>query len=245
MQILPFAIFFQFLALGHAQNGRQDSTATSSAAGAVHTVDVGEDGFVFDPDTLTVSPGGKVEFHFYPGNHSVAQASFSNPCHPLSASSIFSGFMTGSNGRPQQIFTLTVNDTNPIWYYCGQIGHCQAGMVGVINPPGNGSDTLAAFKSAASNASGSTVPDTIHGGIAGESSNSTTASSFSQASTSTTSSGTKTTTSSSTPASMSRASMSTASGSTPSPTSKGSTLSLWPVSSVILITVVSLALAIM
>lgn len=33
------------------------------------------------------------------------------------------------------VFTLTINDTNPIWLYCAQVGHCQAGMVAVINPP--------------------------------------------------------------------------------------------------------------
>lgn len=33
------------------------------------------------------------------------------------------------------VFTITINDTTPIWYYCDHIGHCQAGMVGVINPP--------------------------------------------------------------------------------------------------------------
>jgi uncharacterized cupredoxin-like copper-binding protein len=33
------------------------------------------------------------------------------------------------------VFTVTVNDTNPIWFYCGVPTHCQAGMVGVINPP--------------------------------------------------------------------------------------------------------------
>lgn len=30
---------------------------------------------------------------------------------------------------------VTLNNTNPIWYYDGQIGHCQAGMVGITNPP--------------------------------------------------------------------------------------------------------------
>lgn len=33
------------------------------------------------------------------------------------------------------MFLVTINTTDPIYYYCGQIGHCQAGMVGVINPP--------------------------------------------------------------------------------------------------------------
>jgi hypothetical protein len=35
------------------------------------------------------------------------------------------------------MFTITINDTNPIWLYCSQTqgSHCQAGMAMVINPP--------------------------------------------------------------------------------------------------------------
>ncbi|KAJ5935212.1 hypothetical protein N7466_004759 [Penicillium verhagenii] len=111
------------------------SSTSASSSSAVHSVDVGEDGFTFDPDTLTVSAGDKVEFHFYPGNHSVAQSSFAKPCQPLSDTSIFSGFVAPTSGESDMVFTLTVNDTDPIWLYCAQIGHCQAGMVAVINPP--------------------------------------------------------------------------------------------------------------
>jgi hypothetical protein len=36
-----------------------------------------------------------------------------------------------------EMFTVTVNDTNPIWLYCAQTvsSHCQSGMAMVINPP--------------------------------------------------------------------------------------------------------------
>ena len=34
-----------------------------------------------------------------------------------------------------QPFYVTINNTDPIWYYCTATGHCQNGMVGVINPP--------------------------------------------------------------------------------------------------------------
>lgn len=72
---------------------------TASSPTGVHTVDVGEDGFVYTPDSLNVAPGGKVEFHFYPSNHSVVQASFNNPCNPASNSAFFSGFVPTSNGE--------------------------------------------------------------------------------------------------------------------------------------------------
>jgi plastocyanin len=140
------------------------STESGSASSTTQSVDVGESGFTFNPDTIHVPAGGVVEFHFYPGDHSVAQAAFNNPCHPMSDTSFFSGFMASArDGKP--VWSLTVNDTNPIWFYCGQVGHCQAGMVGVINP--SGSDTLDSFKSAASSANGQSVPATAQGGILG------------------------------------------------------------------------------
>src|SRR5882762_11528823 len=43
-------------------------------------------------------------------------------------------------------FQITINDTQPIWGYCGQTGHCQAGMVFGINAPMNGSNTFTAFQ---------------------------------------------------------------------------------------------------
>ena len=45
-------------------------------------------------------------------------------------------------------FTLTVNDTNPIWVYCATPGHCTSGMVMAINAPSSG-NTFAAFQAAA------------------------------------------------------------------------------------------------
>lgn len=47
------------------------------------------------------------------------------------------------------LFLLTINTTDPIYYYCGQIGHCQKGMVGVINPPCDGSKNFVDYQSAA------------------------------------------------------------------------------------------------
>lgn len=80
---------------------------TSSSSSAVQTINVGKSGLKFSPDTLNVAGGDKVEFHFFPGDHSVAQASFDNPCHPLSDSSFSSGFVTGSsNGSVRLVKTV-------------------------------------------------------------------------------------------------------------------------------------------
>lgn len=73
------------------------STNTASASSTIQSVDVGKSGFTFNPNTIHVPAGGVVEFHFYPGAHSVAQAAFNNPCHPMSDTSFFSGFMTSAN----------------------------------------------------------------------------------------------------------------------------------------------------
>ena len=39
------------------------------------------------------------------------------------------------------IAQFAVTDTNPVWVYCRQTGHCQQGMVFAINP-GNNFDTF-------------------------------------------------------------------------------------------------------
>ncbi|EAW21211.1 cupredoxin domain-containing protein [Aspergillus fischeri NRRL 181] len=244
---LNLILAISWLPLIYAQSGSQSSstetptTTSSSAASAVHTVDVGEDGLTFNPDTLSVSPGSKVEFHFYPGTHSVAQAAFSNPCHPLNQSSFFSGSISATDGESPEVFTLTVNDTSPIWYYCGEVGHCQAGMVGVINPPRNGPDTLDAFKSAAQDAGDTTVPAAVGGGTLGKPGTaSTTSSGTSQTTTSTGSSTSTSATTSSTSTATSTAT--STSSSSPSPTSEGSRFCSWPSLSIVMLLSVSVAM---
>jgi plastocyanin len=102
---------------------------------AQHTVEVGEDGkFVYNPDTVQAAVGDTVVFEFYPGSHSVAQSTFDNPCQPA-ANGIWSGFFNPSSDTDPNVFEITIKDTNPIWIYCAQIGHCNAGMAMVINPP--------------------------------------------------------------------------------------------------------------
>ncbi|KAF3008237.1 hypothetical protein E8E15_001125 [Penicillium rubens] len=161
-RMLQFILTLFWLPVINAQYGGGQSSSTTTApsstspsgTAAVQSVSVGEHGLTFSPDTLTVSPGDKVEFHFYPGGpHS------------------------------NTVFTLTVNDTNPIWLYCAQVGHCQAGMVAVINPPTSGQDTLALFKAAAAKVSGSSEPAAVQGGTLGTLSNASTSTSTASTST--------------------------------------------------------------
>lgn len=76
-------------------------------------------------------------------NHSVVQSTFDQPCVPIQnimankTDAFFSGFMptNASLGATSNVLTYTirVNDAKPVWFYCSQGKHCQAGMVGAIN----------------------------------------------------------------------------------------------------------------
>jgi len=132
-----------FAQYGDSQSGSSSSSSgstpssTASATNGIQTVLVGS------PNTLSITPnnikaavGTVVEFVFYPKTHSVAQSSFAEPCAPLAnGTGFFSGGQTTSSGANPTVYAITVNDTKPIWFYCAFPGHCQNGMVGVINAP--------------------------------------------------------------------------------------------------------------
>ncbi|KAJ7339913.1 hypothetical protein DFH08DRAFT_875747 [Mycena albidolilacea] len=99
---------------------------------------------VFSPSQISANNNDIISFQFsgVPGNHSVTQSSFLNPCEPLDK-----GFDSGWVSVPQNLssvpeWNVTItNDTAPIWFYCKQLlsktdpvkPHCNLGMVGVIN----------------------------------------------------------------------------------------------------------------
>jgi len=139
--------------------------SVSAQAGTTIKVTVGEGGVLnYSPNNIAATAGTAVEFDFFPKNHTVTQSSFADPCHPL-AGGFFSGFVPTKDSPSGTSFTIIVNDTKPIWFYCGQTtgNHCQAGMVGAINPPATG-NTLDKFVALAANATTSTSPP---GGAAG------------------------------------------------------------------------------
>jgi len=139
------------------------AAASSAPAAGTHDVTVGANGaFQFSPDSITAKKGDQVVFHYMPGAHSVVESTFAAPCNP-STPGVFSGTFSPSSGVDSQVFVLTVNSTSPMWLYCGQIGHCNAGMAMVINPP-SGGNTLAAYKTAAAKAK-LVTPTTVTGGI--------------------------------------------------------------------------------
>lgn len=139
--------------------------AAGLASAATLKIDVGQGGFIFSPNELKAAVGDVLEFHFYPSNHSVVQGDFDNGCQPVTTGGFFSGFFPTSSGENSNVFSVTVNDTNPIAFYCSQGKHCQNGMVGVINP--TTSSSLANYGGAVKVAKNSTSPASAFGGTIG------------------------------------------------------------------------------
>jgi plastocyanin len=111
-----------------------------SVFAVVHDVQVGaNDMLQYTPDAIAAQPGDQVVFHFNPKNHTVTQSSFANPCGPK-AGGFASGFMPVSANQTSALptYTITINDTQPVWVYCSQgantpASHCGKGMVFAVN----------------------------------------------------------------------------------------------------------------
>ncbi|KAF3037481.1 hypothetical protein E8E12_004172 [Didymella heteroderae] len=156
------------------------ATALAGSALAVdHKVAVGTKTgeLKFMPDSITAAEGDTVTFRFWPKNHSIAQAAFNSPCSPMN-NGFWSGFVPTSDTNNVANWTFTYEVTNasaPVWFYCTQGKHCQAGMVGVINPPATGPRTLDAFKNASKEVD-SNVSPTVKAGTGGNLTESSTSS---------------------------------------------------------------------
>jgi len=157
-----------------------DATPTGSAqpSGSVKVwvVKVGDENdpkvLKFQPNNLQAAPGDMIQFHFANGNHSVVQSNFANPCVPMPMASdskmmpFFSGYMPiGDKAKTigMPAFTIMVQDTKPIWFYCSQGKHCENGMVGSVNAPTSG-NTLDAYTQKAKSVSQSQAPASAEGG---------------------------------------------------------------------------------
>ncbi|EXJ60056.1 hypothetical protein A1O7_04205 [Cladophialophora yegresii CBS 114405] len=164
MRLLYLALA-ALLSTALAQESTTDSsTATSTSSQAfTTTIAVGRAGHTFSPDVVQVPVGGFVEFDFYPTNHSVIRAEYLNPCVPYEITGIGKvGFYSGF--RPVDAiladppkWTLQINDSDPIFFYCGAPGSCTTyQMVGVINP--NASVSLDTHKQYAADADFALLP---------------------------------------------------------------------------------------
>ncbi|RYN35580.1 hypothetical protein AA0114_g11741 [Alternaria tenuissima] len=123
------------------------ATQTSASEVRVHVVKAGAGGFHFEPAELTnASVGDVVPFEFYPPDHSVARAEYGSACVPYEYTGRDrTGFWSETQWvkTPRDIthWNLTINSTEPIFYYCAAPDSCKGKqMVGVINP--NDTQTL-------------------------------------------------------------------------------------------------------
>lgn len=155
------------LSLVAAQSTTAPGNGTTSDV-LVHVIQVGSANgtLKFFPEVTNASVGDKIQFQFYPRNHSIAQSSFDAPCSPLaqSATSNSTGFWSGfmpvtAEDTMMPVFTIDVKSTAPSWFYCATGKHCQAGMVGVINPPANNAArTIETYKAGAAKAVANVAP---------------------------------------------------------------------------------------
>ncbi|KZV75747.1 Cupredoxin [Peniophora sp. CONT] len=115
-----------------------------------HQVMVGQTGLTFSPSSVTAAAGDTVTFVFFPKNHTVTQSTFAAPCTKMDGG-IASGFQPVTADQTSvPAMTITVNDTTPLWFFCGQktpVSHCGMGMVFAVNPTAEKS--FATFQTAA------------------------------------------------------------------------------------------------
>jgi plastocyanin len=132
-------------------------TSTPST-GTDHRVIVGGTGNLsFQPSTVVAQPGDTVTFEFHQKNHTATQSTFADPCKPMAAG-FNSGFEpVGDTATEFPTYTVSVNDTKPVWVYCAQANHCSSGMVFAVNAATTG-NTFEAFRAKAMGASSSSVP---------------------------------------------------------------------------------------
>ncbi|KAK9457629.1 hypothetical protein V1511DRAFT_486212 [Dipodascopsis uninucleata] len=140
----------------------------AASAYTVHNVTVGNNTLFFEPNSITAEKGDYVRFIIMSTTHGIAQTLYSTPCQPLeSEDAFYSGLLTVAGSDPSDYleFTIQVNSTDPIWYYCPEAYHCQSGTVGVINPPKNSTESITSFTDAASRASSNVVPSVVQGNV--------------------------------------------------------------------------------
>nr|CEG04607.1 unnamed protein product [Fusarium clavum] len=120
------------------------SASTTATQITTHTINVGAAGHKFTPNDIKADVGDIIEYRFYPDAHWVIRGDYDNPCIPYEyVDTNREGFSSG----PEPVKAITddapryrvrVNDTKPIFFYCGATGSCvRYHMMGVVNPSRN------------------------------------------------------------------------------------------------------------
>ncbi|KZT68962.1 hypothetical protein DAEQUDRAFT_745385 [Daedalea quercina L-15889] len=133
------------------------ASAMASGTGTTHTIYVAPTQGVLRmvPFAVNATPGDTLYWIWGANNHTVTKSSELSPCNTTTDGTAFA---TGEQDMGAT-FTETVNDTNPVFYYCATPGHCEKGMFGVINPPSvdNNANTSVASMMPAMMANSSTL----------------------------------------------------------------------------------------
>ncbi|KAJ2915361.1 hypothetical protein MD484_g5080, partial [Candolleomyces efflorescens] len=125
--MLPFAMAFEY----RVGVGKDETT--------------GRKGLGFDPSVIHPAAGDTITFEFRSGSHSAVQSSFDNPCVGNG------GFNSGVHEVPDSlavdapglpVVTVTVNNTEPLWFFDEAGGLCHQGAVLAVNPTAAQSATI-------------------------------------------------------------------------------------------------------
>jgi plastocyanin len=139
-------------------------TPVSPSGNTIEVIVGGPNGnLTFTPSRVSAAPRDTIKFTFQVKNHTVTQSSFSAPCMPLTdkTNGTRIGFDSGyfpvaANATTFPTWSLTINDTAPMWAYCAQANHCGGGMVFAINSDETSGRNFAAFQSLAKTLNGTT-----------------------------------------------------------------------------------------
>lgn len=117
--------------VSNTYSGSAANAGSSGTNGVTHTIMVAPTQGVYRyvPFYVSANAGDTIQFVWGSNNHTVTKSSSLELCNKTQEAPVFA---TGEQNKPF-IFNEVVNDTNPIFFYCGTKDHCERGMFGMIN----------------------------------------------------------------------------------------------------------------
>jgi len=123
------SLYLHTIAIMYTKSLLVPALLSSIAAAANFDVTVGSSGDNFGPNTIQASVGDTVTFKFTGTTHDVVESTFDAPC------TYKDGGIYAPLSKSPNTFIVNVTSTDPTWFFCSVPGHCNSGMVGVINAP--------------------------------------------------------------------------------------------------------------
>jgi plastocyanin len=117
--------------VSNTYSGSSADSGSSGSNGVTHTVMVAPTQGVYRyvPFYVSANVGDTVQFIWGSGPHTVTKSSALEICNKTQEAPVFA---SGAQNK-SFIFNEVVNDTNPVFFYCGVKDHCERGMFGMIN----------------------------------------------------------------------------------------------------------------